>query len=313
MNPEGELRVVRVSEVSEPAGEEDSWLIENLWSAQAVGLIGGTPKCGKTWLALEMAVAVASGRPCLGRFSVRHPGPVLVYAAEDPPPQVRTRLEHLARARGTDFGALEVHLIVEASMRLDGLEDHRRLQRTLARYHPRLLVLDPWVRLQRAHENDATEVSAILARLRELSREYELAIALVHHARKDAADDPGQSLRGSSDFHAWGDSNLYLRRRRDLMTLTVEHRSAAPPPPMSLKLVTDEDSLRLQVREAPSPAEELPLEERVVQALADGLTRRTDDLRGLLRVRKQDLMSALRALKLAGRVRRHDDGWLLAG
>ena len=313
MSKNGEFRVVRASDVTEPASDEDAWLIQSLWSAQAVGVIGGTPKCGKTWLALEIAVAVASGRPCLGQFAVRRPGPVLVYAAEDPPPQVRERLENLARARGADFEGLEVHLIVEASMRLDRLEDHRRLHKTLARYRPRLLVLDPWVRLQRAHENDATEVSAILARLRELSRQYELAIALVHHARKDAADDPGQSLRGSSDFHAWGDSNLYLRRRRDLMTLSVEHRSAAPPPPMSLTLVVDDGPIRLEIRDVPSPAQELPLEERVVQALADGQPRRTDDLRALLRVRKQDLVAVLRALKLAGRVRRVGDGWLLAG
>jgi hypothetical protein len=36
----------------------------------------------------------------------------------------------------------------------------------------------------------------------------------------------GQALRGSSEFHAWGDSNLYLRRDGDDLTLTVEHRAA---------------------------------------------------------------------------------------
>ena len=37
----------------------------------------------------------------------------------------------------------------------------------------------------------------------------------------------GQALRGSSEFHAWGDSNLYLRRVGEQLTLTVEHRAAA--------------------------------------------------------------------------------------
>jgi len=41
-----------------------------------------------------------------------------------------------------------------------------------------------------------------------------LAILVVHRARKDShASRPGQALRGSSELHGWGDSNLYLRRR----------------------------------------------------------------------------------------------------
>ena len=66
----------------------------------AVGLIGGAPKSGKTFLALELAVAVASGRPCLGRFAVPCPGPVLVLAAEDSPHQVKRRIQGIAHVRG---------------------------------------------------------------------------------------------------------------------------------------------------------------------------------------------------------------------
>ena len=61
------------------------WLVELLWSAQAVGIIGGEPKCGKSLLALEIAVAVATGQPCLRRFATPSPGRVLLYNGEDPP------------------------------------------------------------------------------------------------------------------------------------------------------------------------------------------------------------------------------------
>lgn len=44
----------------------------------------------------------------------------------------------------------------------------------------------------------------------------------------------GQALRGSSEFHAWGDSNLYLRRHGEQLTLTVEHRAAAAISAVSL-------------------------------------------------------------------------------
>ena len=71
------LRVVRAAQIPEPSAEQHPWLIEPLWTSGAVGLIGGAPKSGKTWLALELAVAVGSGCRCLGHFAVGRPGTVL--------------------------------------------------------------------------------------------------------------------------------------------------------------------------------------------------------------------------------------------
>jgi len=91
------------------------------------------------------------------------------------------------------------------------------------------------VRLHRIDENASGEVAPLLAYLRTLQRQHHLAVLVVHHARKSAGRmRAGQALRGSSEFHAWGDSNLYLRRSGGELTLTVEHR-AAPSPPRSLE------------------------------------------------------------------------------
>src|SRR5438034_8774608 len=72
--------VVRPCDLRASAASTTPWLIDQLWTAQAVGIIGGTPKSFKTWMALEMAVAVASGSACLATFAVPSPGPVLLYA-----------------------------------------------------------------------------------------------------------------------------------------------------------------------------------------------------------------------------------------
>lgn len=308
-----ELSVVRVAEVADEAASGPAWLIEGLWGARAVGVIGGAPKCGKTWLALEMAVAVASGRPCLGRHAVPMPGPVLVYAAEDAHECVRDRIAGLALARGADFASLDVGLIVEPSLRLDREADLARLSNTLAHRRPALLVLDPYVRLQRVDENDATSVSAILGALRELSRAFAVAIALVHHARKAPADRSGLGLRGSSDFHAWGDSNLYLARRGEEIILAAEHRAAASPPPLTLALVSDGGRTRLEPRD-PSAllAADGALSDRVLTLLSANSPRRQEDLRGLLGVRNQRLVEALRDLKSRGRIALTASGWTLA-
>lgn len=304
-----QLRVVRVAEVEAPKAEAPAWLVEELWSAGAVGVIGGAPKSGKTWLALEITVAVASGRPCLGRYPVPQPGPVLVYAAEDSPLQVRDRLRGLAQARGAEFADLDVRLILEPALRLDFRQDVARLRVTLSRHRPRLLVLDPYVRLQRVDENDATAVSGVLGTLRELSRVYEVAIVLVHHMRKSAGDLPGQALRGSSDLHAWGDSNLYLGRRQKELTLRIEHRAAASPPPVELELVSGEGPTRLEVR---AVVAQVPLPDRVLCALEQDGPQRHRQLRQALHARNEDLGATLRELERSGSVVRTDQGWAAA-
>jgi len=303
----GEFRVVRAADVAARGADTPPWMIETLWGANAVGVIGGAPKSCKSWLALEMAVAVASGRPCLGRFAVSGPGTALVYMAEDAPVEVRARLENLALARGTDFAALSVGLIDEPSLRIDREEDVRRLRATLARHRPRLLVLDPYVRLQRVDENNATEVSAVLATLRELSRAFELSIVLVHHTRKNGAEQAGQALRGSSDFHAWGDSNLYLRRRGSGVLLSVEHRAAPVPPPLSLALIDGDGPVRLEARDVPP---ERSLADRIVEWLVAHGPQRHRQLRRALGVRDEHLSGALRELEACGRIARTAEGWV---
>jgi len=50
------------------------WLLADLFLAGAAGILGGAPKTGKSFFALELAVAVASGTPAAGRFPVAAPG-----------------------------------------------------------------------------------------------------------------------------------------------------------------------------------------------------------------------------------------------
>jgi hypothetical protein len=231
----------------EAQAAQHRWLIEPLWTEQAVGILGGEPKSCKSMLALELAVAVASGAPCLRRFPVTRPGLVLLFAGEDALHLVRSRLEMIARASEVDFGRLEVHLITAPALRIDIEEQRQRLSDTVAQLRPRLLVLDPFVRLHRIDENLAAEVAPLLAYLRELQRRFQTAVVLVHHARKTAHVRPGQALRGSSELHAWGDSNLYLNRRHHQLLLTVEHRAAPAPPPLALELRSTGVTLALDI------------------------------------------------------------------
>jgi len=295
------------------------WLIEGLWADEAVGIVGGEPKCCKSFLALDMAVAVAGDVPCVRRFAPTQTGRVLLFAAEDALHVVRQRLAGIARAAGRVLDDLDIHVITAPSVRLDVELDRDALTATVAELRPKLLVLDPFVRLHRIDENLSGEVAPLLAYLRELQRRFHVAVVLVHHARKGGAKmRAGQALRGSSEFHAWGDSNLYLRRQSDQLVLAVEHRAAASIAAVSLQLAIDGDAIALVANDrvvVTGPPADAPttLADRVEAHLAGAASPMTAAaLRKLCRVRNASLAAALTDLVAAGRVRKDNTGYVIS-
>jgi hypothetical protein len=311
------LPVVRAADLDDPDPAR-RWLVETLWARAGVGIIGGAPKCWKSWLGLDLAVSVASGTPCLDTFPVAEPGGVLVYMAEDAAPIVKARLAGLCCHRGLDLAALPVFVITAPSVRLDLPRDQHRLAETVRRAAPRLLLLDPFVRLHRINENQAGEVAAVLGYLRELQRTHDLAVAVVHHARKHGGPTGGQSLRGSGDFFAWVDTALSLRRHRQHLVLSAEHRAAGAPEPLTLALVGTEGDMHLAIIAGVGPDVPTPssaptdLDTAILDALdhttAAGLSRSA--LRAALRVRNERLGDALTRLAASGHIARHGDAWV---
>jgi hypothetical protein len=297
--------------------EQTRWLIEGLWGYNAVGILGGEPKCCKSLCALSMAVAVASGRSCLGGHRPLRTGAVLLYAAEDAPAMVRERLALLSAGLDVDLADLPIQVITATSLRLDREIDRERLDETVATHAPVLLILDPFVRLHRVDENVAGEVAPILDGLRQIQRAHGCAVLVVHHARKGAAGvRAGQALRGSSEFHAWGDSNLFLRRQQDVLTLDVEHRAACAPDPIRLSLESSDQRLVLAgerptetARHQAAAAPEARLLEFLATATTS-LTRR--EIQGALRMRAESIGGVLEHLQRQGSILRSAQGYRLA-
>lgn len=279
-----------------------NWLIDSLWLENAAGIIGGQPKCCKSWLGLDMAVSVASATPCLKKFQVLTKGPALVYLAEDATHEVRARVDSIAKSRGLSIESLDLVVITAPLLRLDDESDRKRLLATVQRIRPKLLLLDPLVRLHRLDENNARDIAGLLGFLREIQRKENCAVILTHHASKRASSRPGQGLRGTSDLHAFGDSNLYLSRHDDLIELVTEHRSAPAGEKLLLRLHGDEGSTHLDIIHNHAPAQ-LPLKNRIVDLLTiaeNPITR--NSLRTQLRANNQRVGQALKELLASGQI-----------
>jgi hypothetical protein len=310
---------VRRAHQLDPRADRHRWLVEQLWADQAVGVVGGQPKSCKSFCALDLAVSVASGAPCLGRFAPAQTGRVLLFAGEDPLELVRERLDGVARASGRKLDGLDVFVITAPRLRLDIEDDRTRLSNTVEAMKPKLLVLDPFVRLHSGDENIVAEVAPLLDFLRGLQRRFGCSVLLVHHARKNAGNlRGGQALRGSSELFAWTDSSLSLRTKGDSLLLGAEHRSAPGLDEVPVELRAGEDGLALRVVERKPNAESqaAPLNESMaltnliliaLEQSAKPMTPR--QLRDACRVRMARVYDALSALSGAGAVVREGSGY----
>jgi hypothetical protein len=111
-------------------------------------------------------------------------------------------------------------------------------------------------------------------------------------------------------LHAFGDSNLYLRRTRERLVLSSEHRAAAAPPPVYLELVTtNAETTHLRVIAEVHAENGRSLQDQVLARLTKGAVLTRAKLRETLSVKNQRLGEALESLERAGRVNRTSAGW----
>ena len=325
-----------------PEGER--WLVEGFLSNSGLAVLAATPKAGKTWVSLALGVAVASGTPALGRFHVPDPGRVMLYPAEDDVRAVRERIESLCLGQGLELAELPIDVITADRLQLDDAEQREQLEELLEVQRPKLLVLDPLVRLHSGTESCAAHMSELFGYLRALQRRFGVAILVTHHLAKNrssGATQPGQAMRGSGDIHASYDHGAMLHRERDgRLVLSLEHRIAATPEPMAFRLVSHEGGAttfeeaeldveeeverprprRAAVRELrprPRPTKvEQPVTEQVLGVLEQaGAPLSQVRIRKILKVRNETLTAALRTLQADGRVENlgRMGGWRVVG
>ena len=175
-------------------------------------LLGGKSKRGKSWLMLDLALSVATGKPVWGHFPVEEPQPVLYLALEDGKARIQKRL----RAIQPDISVADnLHLLYDFPLLTDGgIEDLRHYIETR---HFRLIVIDVLARVEPAarggSEKTYHDIYRMFAPLRALHRQYPFCLALLTHLRKAEADDVFDTLHGSVAYQGAQDVLWVMERR----------------------------------------------------------------------------------------------------
>ncbi len=174
-------------------------------------LFGGKSKRGKSWLMLDLALAVATGNPVWQHFPTREPQPVLYLALEDGRGRIQRRLRAIQPGIQTT-GKLQ--LLYDFPLLNDG--GIERLRHYIETWHYRLVVLDVLARVEPAAKghSDKTyhEIYRMFAPLQDLHRRHPFCLAMLTHLRKAEAEDIFDTLHGSVAYQGAQDTLWVLER-----------------------------------------------------------------------------------------------------
>jgi RecA-family ATPase len=189
------LDLLTADQILTTAWPEPVWAIPGLLPV-SLTILAGKPKLGKSWLALQIALAVAAGGRVLGQDVER--GPILYLALEDSPRRLRDRMARQGWPPGlpADFMPLGEFAGQIGDLRGGGGE---RLAAQIERVGYRLVAVDTFSRACCGDQNDAEQMTRALTPLQETAHAENCAVLLNDHHRKGFGADPDAviDIRGS--------------------------------------------------------------------------------------------------------------------
>ena len=172
--------------------------------AQGLFIFAGSPKVGKSWLALELCLAVAKGEPLLDRNTQQ--GSTLYFCLEDSYPRIQSRLYEL-----TDEPSDKLFFSLKADTISNGLEE-QIIKFKSEHDDLRLVIIDTLQMVRNETESSYGSDYAEIVPLKSVAEQLGITIVLVHHLRKAADSDPFNMISGSTGLSGATDGQLVLKK-----------------------------------------------------------------------------------------------------
>lgn len=206
--------LLRLSEYMTKYGaEEIEWLIEDWMPHRTIAMAVAPPGSYKTWLELDLAVAVAMGVPFLGTFPVGRTGPVIIVQQEDFHGQMAERMGTIIESH-SQMGAVSngdgftftpppdppIYLHPDRRLRFRDNTVMQALEEKIAAIKPVLVIIDPLYSTGETDDYMASTVAEMFA-LKEMRDKYGCSFFFAHHTKKASAE-------GSAREDSWGSQFL---------------------------------------------------------------------------------------------------------
>ena len=279
---------------------EPQWAVPDLLP-EGVTLLAGKPKMGKSWLALNLAVAITQGSPALGRLPTQR-GQVLYLGLEDHERRIADRLRKVLQ---DDLPPVDLMWGgYWRSLTDGGLED---LKGYLTMYPAtRLIIIDTLARVRPPTASGGsiyTEDYAIITPLKQFAEAHHLSILLIHHLRKNGASDPMDEISGSTGLTGATDCNMVLQRERGQREATL-HITGRDVEEQTLHLTFDEDCATWSLLANTPATPRLSPDRQAILDLLESMDRpmSPSEISALLSMEVEHVRKKLSLMKKAGQV-----------
>lgn len=173
-------------------------------------ILGGRPKVGKSWLALQLALSLISNEKLGGYLEVKKPSRVRYVSLEDRKHQIKARLHKLTPfteyQRDLDF-VFELEPLLTGGL--------AALDQDLAEHPVEVLIVDSLLAAVKTASRDHVDIMQadynVVAMLRDLAVRHSLALVLIAHTRK-AAGDFLDLIQGTTGTTAAADAVWVIQR-----------------------------------------------------------------------------------------------------
>jgi len=212
------LEVVRWSDLKDKPITETRWILEPYFPRVTFGMLASHPGRGKSWLALQLCVAVATGLPVLG-LPTCGPAGAGILALEDDQNVLHRRLKRIREAYGLAWTSahddlLDQNLVLmvrgrvamdqlgkaAASHALGALAAELTEAMKATQGPPAVVFLDTLNSVHDGDENDNTAVRALAATVFSIGDTLGCSVWALHHFRKTGGSKGAPGLFDRMNF-----------------------------------------------------------------------------------------------------------------
>jgi RecA-family ATPase len=258
---------------------ELEWLVDRIIPRFGITLISGKPSSFKTYLAIDMAIAVAKGDICLGRFETKQ-AKIVIIDEESGERILAKRFKQLN-------GQKDLPIAVKSLCGFNVEKDVDDLIHFCIAKQVGVVIMDSFVRIHKRDENSSTEINKIYAHLKKFKKNN-ICLIITHHNRKGLAQGNyhgnGDDLRGSGDILAFCDCHISVSKTKDneIRISQTKLREEEERKPFLVKVIKNNDQLQfLYDRDVEEVAvnKVVQAEEKIIECLAEKTMLRQDIIR----------------------------------
>lgn len=240
------------------------WVVDELLP-EGLSVLVAPPKFGKSWMSLQLAVAVASGEEFLNCPTRK--GTVVYLALEDSERRLQNRLTYFVSDDKTPPENL--HIVTQAARIGNGLEEEIK---NFVERNPGtvLIIIDVLANVRppsSRQDNAYYQEYSIMGRFKEIADRYKLSILVIHHTRKATdTSDPVNNISGTNGISGSCDTIFTIERESRNAPTSILNVTGRDVQPQEITIRRDPDDQHWY-RANPIPQTTDPTLKRIIALL----------------------------------------------